>query len=184
MLISKTQDNTKVMKLFFLIALSLYNAKGVAKLMLILITGIVSTPIVVETKKLLVPELQKYLIPETLDNWAVFFVLLVLDLSTGLYKHSGLWEKGRKHTLDKDEFFIKLFKKVFIGSVWLILLNVIYTLGPGKEYFQDFGISALVAWLGWSIVSNCYISSSSTFPPEWVMEYFKKLNKQHKKPEQ
>lgn len=162
------KENENEMKTFLLIGLFLYKAKGFSQALLIFITAAATVPIL-ETIK-------KYVIPNLFDNWIIFLILLLLDVMSGVLKHSGLWEKNGKNTLDKDEFFFKLFRKVFIGAVWLVLINVIYNLDNSSDYFDSFGVGVLISWLGWSISSNLYVISGSTFPPKWVMDKFRKAN--------
>lgn len=168
MITLEQKKTSETMKLFLIIGLYMYKLKGLAQALLVFISASVAIPIV-ET-------FEKYLFPKTWDNWVVFLILLVIDIGSGVYKHSGLWEKGRKHTLNKDEFFLKLFRKVFVGSVWLVLINVILNIENSSAYFDSFGISVLISWLGWSVCSNLYVTSGSTFPPKWVMDKFRNAN--------
>ena len=163
------------MKLFLIIGLYLYKSKGISQAFLIFLTATASVPFL-ETIK-------KFLIPDSLDNWVIFLILLLLDVSSGLYKHSGIWKKGEPNTLNKDEFFLKLFKKVFIGGVWLVLINVIINLDNSSSYFDSFGISVLISWLGWSIASNLYVASGSTFPPKWIMNKLRIANEGDENPD-
>jgi hypothetical protein len=162
------QKTSETMKLFLLIGLSLYKMKGATQGILIFISASATIPLI-ETFK-------RYLFPNIWDNWVIFLILLILDIASGLYKHSGLWEKDQPNTLDKDDFFFKLFRKVFSGAVWLILINVILNLDNSSAYFDSFGISVLISWLGWSIASNLYVISGSTFPPKWIMNKLRNAN--------
>lgn len=164
----ENREISKTMKLFLLVGLYLYKAKGLAQFLLIFITASATIPFI-ET-------LRKYIFPDSWDNWVVFLILLTLDTGSGIYKHSGLWEKNQPNTLNRDEFFFKLFRKVFAGSVWLVLINVILNLENSSAYFDSFGIGVLISWIGWSIASNIYIVSGSTFPPKWVMDKFRAAN--------
>lgn len=161
----KESDNK--MKLFLLVGLSLYKAKGLAQVLLVFFTALATIPFL-ET-------LEKFIIPKTFDNWVVFLILLILDIASGIIKHSKIGY-DESNTLDKDKFFFKLFIKVAAGSIWLILINVILNVEHSSEYFNTFGISVLISWIGWSIASNIYVFTGSEFPPKWVMEYFKKRN--------
>ncbi|MCK4500602.1 hypothetical protein KAU11_08890 [Candidatus Babeliales bacterium] len=156
------------MRVFLAIGLYLYKAKGLSQAMLILLTASFTIPFI--------DTIEKFILPRSLDNWVIFLILLILDVASGLYKHSGVWKKTQPNTLNKDEFFLKLFKKVFIGAVWLVLINVIINLDNSSNYFDSFGIGALISWLGWSIASNLYVISDSTFPPKWVMNRLQKAN--------
>lgn len=163
-------QNSQIMKLYFLIGLGLYKAKGLSQALLIFITASSAVPLI-ETFK-------KFIIPVSFDNWVIFLILVILDTLSGLYKHSGLWAKEAENTLNKDEFFLKLFRKVFIGAVWLIMINVILNLDQSSDYFNSFGVGVLISWLGWSIASNLHVVSGSTFPPKWVLDKFRKDNEQ------
>ena len=166
----------KVMSKFYLIGLYLYSTKGASKIYLIAITALTVNPFL-ET-------INKYIIPDRFDNYAIFLILLILDTLSGVFKHSGLWHKKMKtksNTLDKDEFFHKLLRKVFAGSVWLILVNMINKMDNTSGYFDMFGISVLLSWLGWSIASNLYVITGSTFPPEWVMKKLRNANEKEDK---
>jgi hypothetical protein len=174
MILLQEKKTNETMKLYLLIGLSLYKMKGVAQGLLIFISASATIPII-ETFK-------KYLFPNVWDNWAIFLILLILDVVSGLYKHSGLWEKDQPNTLNKDNFFFKLFRKVFAGSVWLVLINVILNLDNSSAYFDSFGISVLISWLGWSIASNLYVISGSTFPPKWIMNKLRNANEDEDKP--
>ena len=162
------------MKTFLLIGLYLYKAKGASQALLILITASMTVP--------LLETIQKFIVPKTLDNWVIFLILLILDVVSGIYKHSGKWKKGQPNTLDKDDFFYKLFRKVFAGAIWLILINVILNLENTSDYFDSFGIGTLISWLGWSIASNLYVISGSTFPPKWIMNKLKNANEGEENP--
>lgn len=168
MLFSLLTHNKSTMKLFLLIGLTLYKAKGLSQALIIAITAAINITFL-ET-------LKRFILPKVLDNWAIFLILLLLDILSGVYKHSGLWAKGQPNTLNKDDFFFKLFRKVFAGATWLLLINVILTSQPEISYFESFGISVLISWLSWSIASNIYVISGSTFPPAWVMERLKNYN--------
>jgi hypothetical protein len=166
-------DKTKIktnetMKLFLLIGLSIYKIKGLAQGVLIFLTASATVPFI--------DVIKKYVIPNSFDNWVIFTMLLILDTGSGIFKHSGWWEKGQPNTLNRDEFFFKLFRKVFAGSVWLIMINMVMNIEDANMYFDTFGISTVISWLGWSIASNLYIVSGSTFPPKWVMDKFKQKN--------
>lgn len=161
-------DKIKVMKLYLLIGLSLYKAKGLSKALLIFFTASATVPFI-ET-------LKKYIVPNSWDNWIIFLIFLIADTASGIYKHSGKWAKDQPNTLNKDDFFFKLFRKVFSGAVWLILINVILNLDNASAYFDTFGIGVIISWLGWSVASNLYVISGSTFPPEWVMKKFRAAN--------
>ncbi len=157
------------MKTILSIGIALYKAKGIYKLFLILSTATLTTP--------LVDALEKFLLPN-FDNLAIFLILLILDIVSGLFKHSGKWSKEAKNTLDKDEFFFKLFRKMFASVVWLMFINVIENLSETTSvYFNNFGIGVLVSWLGWSITANLYVITGGTFPPEWVLKKLKQGNK-------
>ena len=175
MLTLHLKEKSSTMKLFLLIGLTLYKAKGLSQLILVFITASVFIPFIDTVKK--------YIIPNSFDNWVVFLILLLLDVASGIYKHSGKWEKDQPNTLDKDSFFFKLFRKVFAGSTWLILINVILTLENSSAYFDSFGIGVLISWLGWSIASNLYIISGSTFPPKWVMNRLRRANEDEEQPD-
>ena len=170
-------ENNKynIMKLYLVIGLWLYKAKGLSQILLIFFTASASIPFI-ETIK-------KYIIPNTFDNWVVFLILLILDVASGLYKHSGKWAKDQPNTLDKDDFFFKLFRKVFSGSVWLIMITVILNLDNSNAYFDSFGVGTIISWLGWSVASNLYVISGSTFPPQWVMNKLKNSNEGSESPE-
>tara|TARA_R110000744_G_scaffold121116_2_gene225546 strand:+ start:18077 stop:18634 length:558 start_codon:yes stop_codon:yes gene_type:complete len=163
------------MKLYFFIALTLYKSKGISQLLVIFFTASASIPFIESIKK--------FLIPTDFDNWVIFLTLLLLDVVSGIYKHSGLWAKGEPNTLDKDDFFFKLFRKVFAGCVWLILINVILKLENSSAYFDSFGIGVLISWLGWSIAANIYVVSGSTFPPKWIMKKLKLANEGEEDPD-
>lgn len=156
------------MKSFLFVGLYLYKLKGASQAFLIFLTASATVP--------LIETIKKFIVPSSFDNWVIFIILLTLDVFSGIYKHSGIWKKDQPNTLDKDEFFLKLFKKVVIGSIWLVLINVIINLENSSGYFNSFGIGALISWLGWSIASNLYIASDSTFPPKWVMSKLQKAN--------
>lgn len=157
------------MKVLFTIGVSLYKAKGFYQIFVTFITASTVTP--------LLQALRKYLTPN-IDYVTVFLILLLLDVASGLYKHSGLWSKHAKNTLSKDDFFYKLLRKVFAGTIWLILINVVEHVKDGdfSDYFNTFGIGVLIAWLGWSVASNLYVISGNSFPPAWVMKWFKRAN--------
>jgi hypothetical protein len=171
----KNDKISDIMKLYLLLGLTLYKAKGISQMLLIFITASVSIPFI--------DSIKKFVIPENFDNWVIFLILLILDTLSGLYKHSGLWEKGQPNTLGQDEFFFKLFRKVFSGAVWLILINVILNLDNASAYFDSFGIGVLISWLGWSIAANIYIVSGSTFPPRWIMDKLRKANEGDENPD-
>lgn len=162
------------MKFYLLIGLTLYKAKGLSQIILIFITASATVPFI--------DSIKKFIIPTSFDNWVVFLILLLLDTASGLYKHSGLWEKDAPNTLGQDEFFFKLFRKVFSGAVWLVLINVILHLDNASSYFDSFGVGVLISWLGWSIAANIYIVSGSTFPPKWVMNKLRIANEGEDKP--
>lgn len=176
MITLEQKKTSETMKLFLLIGLYLYKAKGLTQGLLIFITASATIPII-ETFK-------RYLFPQIWDNWVIFLILLILDVVSGIYKHSGLWERDQPNTLDKDDFFFKLFRKVFAGSVWLILINVILNLDNSSAYFDSFGISVLISWLGWSIASNLYVISGSTFPPKWIMNKLRNANNGDENPDE
>ena len=169
-----TKEIFDQMKLYFLIALMLYKSKGVSQALVIFFTASASIPFIESIKK--------FLIPNSFDNWVIFLILLLLDVSSGIYKHSGLWEKGQPNTLDKDFFFFKLFRKVFAGCVWLILINVILNLDNSSEYFDSFGIGVLISWLGWSVAANIYVVTGSSFPPKWIMSKLRIANEGEEDP--
>lgn len=168
MIILTHKQNDNTMKTFLLFGLYLYKAKGLSQALLIFITAAASVPFL-ETIK-------KFIIPNSFDNWVIFLLLLILDVISGLYKHSGKWKRDQPNTLNKDDFFYKLFRKLFAGAVWLVLINVIINLDNSSDYFDSFGIGALISWLGWSIASNIYVISGSTFPPKWIMNKLKNAN--------
>lgn len=172
--LTNTKNSTVTMKTFLIMCLSLYKAKGLAKIFLIFLTASASVPFL-ET-------IQKFIVPRSLDNWVIFLILLILDVISGMYKHSGLWKKDEPNTLNKDEFFLKLFRKVFIGSVWLVLINVILNMDNSSDYFNSFGIGTIISWLGWSIALNLYVTSGSTFPPAWIMKKLKNANEGENNP--
>ena len=163
------------MKLFLIIGLYLYKSKGISQILLIFFTASASIPFIESIKK--------FLIPNSFDNWVIFLILLLLDVSSGIYKHSGLWEKGQPNTLDKDFFFFKLFRKVFAGCVWLILINVILNLENSSAYFDSFGIGVLISWLGWSVAANIYVVTGSSFPPKWIMNKLRIANEGEEDPD-
>jgi hypothetical protein len=163
------------MKLFLIIGLYLYKSKGISQILLIFFTASASIPFLESIKK--------FLVPDSLDNWVIFLILLLLDVSSGIYKHSGLWEKGQPNTLDKDFFFFKLFRKVFAGCVWLILINVILNLDNSSAYFDSFGIGVLISWLGWSVAANIYVVTGSSFPPKWIMNKLRIANEGEEDPD-
>ena len=164
------------MKLYWLIGLSLYKTKGVSQILLIFFTASATIPFIESIKK--------FIIPDSSDNWVIFLILLILDTASGIYKHSGLWEKGQLNTLNKDDFFFKLFRKVFAGCVWLILINVILKLENSSAYFDSFGVGVLISWLGWSIAANIYVVSGSTFPPKWIMRKLRIANEGDDNPDE
>ncbi|HEX9601648.1 MAG TPA: hypothetical protein VF985_09170, partial [Mariniflexile sp.] len=122
--VNKTNET---MKLFLLIGLSIYKIKGLAQGILIFITASAAVPFI--------DVIKKYVIPTSFDNWVIFTMLLILDTGSGIFKHSGLWEKGQPNTLNKDEFFFKLFRKVFAGSVWLTMINMVMNIEGANIYF-------------------------------------------------
>lgn len=168
-MVNLTQNKiTETMRIYLIIGLYLYKMKGASQAALIIFTALATVP--------LLETFQKFIIPSSFDNWIVFLVLLFLDTASGMLKHSGIWGNNEPNTLNKDDFFLKLFRKVFVGAVWLILINVITSLDNSSAYFDTFGAGSLISWLGWSIASNLYIVSGSTFPPAWIMSKFKKAN--------
>jgi len=167
-------NKIEIMKLYLLIGISLYKAKGLSQGLLIFITASATIPFI--------ESLKKFVIPNSFDNWAIFLILLILDVGSGLFKHSGKWKKDQPNTLDKDDFFYKLFRKVFAGFVWLVMINVILNLENSNTYFDSFGIGTLISWLGWSIASNLYVISGSTFPPKWIMKKIRTANEGEEKP--
>lgn len=171
----KNEKISEIMKLYLLLGLTLYKAKGISQILLIFFTASASIPFI--------ESIHKFIIPDSFDNWVIFLILLILDALSGIYKHSGLWEKDQPNTLDKDDFFFKLFRKVFAGCVWLVLINVILNLDNSSAYFDSFGIGVLISWLGWSIAANLYVVSGSTFPPKWIMNKLRVANEGEEKPD-
>lgn len=156
------------MKTIFSIGVALYKAKGFYQFFLIFSTALSITP--------LLDSLQKYLTPN-FDYIAIWLILMVLDVFSGIFKHSGIWDKDAKNTLDKDVFFFKLLRKVFASGVWLVLINVVEVHSKiASEYLDMFGIGVLVSWLAWSIASNLYVITGSSFPPEWIMKRLRTAN--------
>ncbi len=170
----KSVKNDDSMKVILLLGLYLYKAKGFCQVFLIFVTACAAVP--------LLETIKKFMIPNSFDNWVVFLILLILDVMSGLYRHSGKWKKGQPNTLDKDEFFYKLFRKVIAGVLWLILVNVVINLERTSVYFDTFGICTLISWLGWSIASNIYVFTGSTFPPKWIMNKLRNANEGENKP--
>jgi len=156
------------MKTIFSICVALYKAKGLYKLTLITSTALSITP--------LLDSLQKYLTPN-FDYIAIWLILMIADVLSGLYKHSGKWDKDQPNTLDKDAFFYKLMRKVFASAIWLVIINVIEVHSRiASEYLDMFGIGVLISWLIWSIASNLYVITGSSFPPEWIMKRLRTAN--------
>ncbi len=164
----KSRKNDDSMKVILLLGLYLYKAKGFCQVFLITITAMAAVPFWSTVKK--------FIIPDSFDNWVVFMILLILDVASGLYRHSGKWGKNQPNTLNSDDFFFKLFRKVIAGVLWLVLINVIINLERTSIYFDTFGICTLISWLGWSIASNIYVFTGSTFPPKWIMNKLKNAN--------
>ena len=157
------------MKTILTIGLKFYKLKGLYKLTLIASSATFLTPFL--------EALKKYIFPN-MENFAVFAVLLTLDVITGLVRHSGVYSCEAKNNLNKDHFFMKLFKKVFISIIWLSLINV-FDIFVGTdsfitEYLDGFGVSTLIAWFAWSIASNLHIIAGGEFPPSWIMDRLKK----------
>lgn len=148
------------MKDLFFLGLALYKAKGLYQYALIASTGALAVPFLDAFKKYLVPNF---------DNIVVFIILMFLDVLSGVWKHSGKWDKDAPNTLDKNKFFSKLTSKTFAALVWLMLTNIFekYTItdGLGSEYFNMFGISVLISWLSWSISENLHTVTKGAFPP-------------------
>jgi len=160
MTLTKTYNPIYPMKLIIYTGVSLYKMGGACKITLIALTASFLTPFL--------DSLKKYLLPN-MDSLAIFTILLVLDVASGLFKHSGIWDKDAPNTLNKDEFFFKLLKKIFASAVWLVLVNAVekYTADNAKvgEYLDLFGMSVLIAWLVWSIAENLSVSTKGEFPP-------------------
>lgn len=157
------------MKTVFLTGLLFYRAKGLYQIFLITVSGLSITP--------LLESLGKYLAPN-FDYIAIWLILIIADVLSGLYKHSGIWDLKAKNTLNKNDFFYKLLRKVFASGVWLVIINVIEIHSKiAAEYLDVFGIGVLISWLTWSIASNLYVITGSSFPPEWIMKKLKKVNK-------
>ena len=172
MTLRDTPQITPQMRDLFFLGLALYKAKGLYQAALIFTTGAVVVPFLDAFKKYLIPNF---------DNVAIFIILMVLDVASGIWKHSGIWDKDAKNTLDKNEFFIKLMRKTFAALAWLILVNVFekYTGAQGEPnaYFNLFGISVLMAWLTWSISTNLHVATKGGFPPIGLIQKMYKNEK-------
>lgn len=156
------------MKIILSILLAMYKAKGLYKIVLIATTALSITP--------LLDSLQKYLTPN-FDYIAIWLILMIADTLSGIYKHSGKWDRDQENTLNKDAFFYKLLRKTFASAIWLVVINVIEVHSRiASEYLDMFGIGVLISWLIWSIASNLYVITGSSFPPEWIMEKLKPKN--------
>ncbi|QCW20367.1 hypothetical protein [Flavobacterium phage FPSV-S1] len=153
------------MKIFIYTGVAFYKAGGTLKISLIFLTASILTPFL--------DKMQQYLIPN-LDSLAIFIILMGLDVISGLYKHSGIWSKEAKNNLNKDDFFFKLIKKMFVSAVWLILVNAVEQYAKknqtASEYLQMFGTSVLISWLVWSIAENLAATNGGTFPPVGLMK--------------
>jgi hypothetical protein len=160
------------MKDLFFLGLLLYKSKGLYQFAIITSTGAIVVPFLDAFKKYLIPNF---------DNVAIFVILLFLDVGSGIYKHSGIWDKDAPNTLNREAFINKLTRKVFAALVWLTLTNVFekFTLDNGtpSEWLNTFGISVLISWLTWSISENLHTATKGAFPPIGLI---KKLYKNEK----
>ena len=157
----KLKKQLKQMKTLIAIGLSLYKAKGFFQGFLILSTALTISPLLDSFKKFLSPNF---------DYLAIWLILMTLDALSGIYKHSGIWDKNAPNTLSKDLFFFKLLRKSFSSAIWLVVINLIENYSKvAHDYLDIFGIGVLISWLSWSVASNLYVITGESFPPQWVM---------------
>ena len=162
----------KQMKTLLTIGIALYKSKGIYQLFLIFITATSLAPLLDSLKKFLNPNI---------DYIAFWIILMILDVASGVYKHSGKWAKNQPNTINKDDFFYKLLRKIFASTIWLVLVNAIEKIAMVESsYLETFGIGVLISWLSWSIASNLYVITGSSFPPKWIMSKLKKANENEK----
>ena len=149
---------------------ALYQLGGACKISLIFLTASIFTPFL--------DSLEKYIYPNV-DSFAIFTVLLFLDVVSGVVKHSGVWDKDAPNTLNKDDFFFKLLKKIFAAVVWLTLVNAVekYSIKTPTvgEYLSLFGVAVLIAWMFWSIAENVSVITKGEFPPTDWMKRLKRV---------
>jgi len=104
------------------------------------------------------------------------FMLLLLDLSTGVWKHLKL------KTFDWRRLYVGLLEKVFISFMGMIVFNIagnvkeLTEVDSLKTYLLLIGKLTNIFYVGGSAFNNMFIITGGKFPPVGWMERMKKFN--------
>lgn len=110
------------------------------------------------------------------DFVEIIFVLLIIDIATGLMKHL------KTHTFSWSELFLGMIEKVFVSAIAMVTFNALGSIKDLEKnetimlYFTLIGKLLNAFYVGGSAFNNLYIITGGKFPPVGWMKRMKDFN--------